>query len=75
MIAVILIADAAGPAGPVAGAIKLLLLPLQVWGLCVLAHIVRVALESPLVVGIAVSTTYYLVDYLFLEQLFPATVG
>ena len=75
MIAVVLAADALGPAGPVAVALKLLLLPLEIWGLCVLAHIVRVALDAPLVVGIAVSTTYYLVGYLLIERLLPATVG
>jgi hypothetical protein len=75
MIAVVLCAEALGPAGPVAVAIKLLLLPLQIWGLCVLAHIVRAALEAPLVVGIAVSTTYYLLGYLFIERLLPSTVG
>jgi hypothetical protein len=75
MMAVLLLGNALGPEGPVAGAVKLLLLPLQIWGLCVLAHIVRVALEAPLVVGIAVSTTYYLVGYLLIERLVPATVG
>lgn len=75
MVAVVLVADALGPAGPVAVAIKLLLLPLQIWGLCVLAHIVRVALEAPLIVGIAVSTTYYLLGYLLIERLLPSTVG
>ena len=66
MIAVVLLADAVGPAGPVAVALKLLLLPLLVWGIAVLAHIVRQALEAPLVTGVAVSTTYYLVGYLFI---------
>ena len=75
MLAVLLLAGALGPDGPVAGAVKLLLLPLQIWGLCVLAHIVRVALDAPLVVGIAVSTTYYLLGYLFIERLLPVTVG
>jgi hypothetical protein len=75
MVGVVLLADLLGPAGPVAVALKLLLLPLEIWGLCVLAHIVRAALEAPLVVGIAVSTTYFLVGYLFMERLFPSTVG
>ena len=75
MVAVVLLAAAVGPEGPVAAALKLLLLPLQIWGLCVLAHIVRVALEAPLVTGIAVATTYYLVGYLMIEKLLPATVG
>jgi hypothetical protein len=75
MIAVLLLADAVGPQGPVAGAVKLTLVPLQIWGLCVVAHIVRAALEAPLVVGIAVATTYFLLGYLFVEQLFPGTVG
>ena len=75
MIAIFLLAEALGPDGPVAGAVKLLLLPLLVWGIAVLAHIVRQALEAPLVTGVAVSTTYYLVGYLFIERLLPATVG
>jgi hypothetical protein len=75
MIAVFMAADAVGPDGPVAGAIKLLLLPLLIWGLAVLAHIVRRALEAPLVTGVAVATTYYLVGYLLIERLLPATVN
>ena len=75
MIAVLWLGDALGPQGPVAGVIKLLLLPLLVWDLCVLAHIVRVALEAPLVAGVAVATTYYLLGYLLIEKLLPATVG
>ena len=75
MIAVFLAADAVGPEGPVAGAIKLLLLPLLVWGVAVLAHVARRALDAPLVAGVAVSTTYYLVGYLFIERLLPSTVG
>ncbi len=75
MIAVFMAADAAGPDGPVAGAIKLLLLPLLVWSLAVLAHIVRRALEAPLVTGVAVATTYYLAGYFLIERLLPATVN
>lgn len=75
MIVLFLLADALGPDGPVAGAVKLLLLPLLIWGVAVLAHIARQALEAPLAVGVAVSTTYYLVGYLFIERLLPATVG
>ena len=59
-------------------AIKLLgmlLLPLLVWDLAVLAHIVRQALDAPLVTGVEVATTYYLVGYLLIERLMPATVG
>ena len=75
MIVLFLLADALGPEGPVAGALKLVLLPLLIWDLCVLAHIVRQALEAPLVAGVAVATTYYLAGYLFIERLLPATVG
>jgi hypothetical protein len=75
MIALFLLAAALGQQGPVAGALKLLLLPLLIWDLCVLAHIVRLALEAPLVTGVAIATTYYLVGYLFIERLLPATVG
>jgi hypothetical protein len=74
MIAVLLLVAALGPGGPVADAVKLLVLPLLVWGLAVLAHIVREALEAPLVTGVAVATTYLLAGYFFIERLLPATV-
>jgi len=74
-IGVWLLAGAIGPEGPVASAVKLLLLPLVVWDLCVVAHIVRQALDAPLVVGVAVATTYFLLDVLLLERLVPATVS
>ena len=74
-IGVWVLANLVGPEGPVASAVKLLLLPLVVWGLCVIAHIVRQALDAPLVVGVAVATTYFLLDVLLLERLVPATVG
>ena len=75
MIVLFLAAEALGPDGPVASALKLLLVPLLIWDLCVLAHIARLALEAPLVAGVAVATSYYLVGYLLLERLLPATVG
>ena len=75
MIGLFLAADALGPDGPLAAALKLLLLPLLIWDLCVLAHIARLALEAPLIAGVAVATSYYLVGYLLLERLLPATVG
>jgi hypothetical protein len=75
VIAVFVVAAAVGPEGPVAAAVKLLLLPLLVWELAVLANIVRQALEAPLVAGVAVATTYYLVGYLLVERLVPAAVG
>ncbi len=75
MVAALLLAEAAGPQGPVAGALKLTLVPLQIWGVAIVAHVVRVALDAPLVVGIAVSTTYFLAGYLLIEQLVPGTVG
>ena len=75
MVAVLLLAEAVGPRGPLADAVKLTLVPLQIWGVCVVAHIVRVALDAPLVVGFAVSTTYFLVGYLLIERFFPGTVG
>ncbi|HUO78779.1 MAG TPA: hypothetical protein VMU00_01435 [Steroidobacteraceae bacterium] len=76
MMAVLLVAEALGANGPIGSAVQLLLLLLlQVWALCVVVHIVRVALEAPLVVGIAVSTSYFVVGYLFVERLVPAMVG
>jgi hypothetical protein len=75
MIAVFVAAAAAGADGPAGRAIELLLLPLLVWGLAVLAHIVRRALEAPLVTGVAVASSYYLAGYFLLERLLPAMVN
>jgi hypothetical protein len=74
-IAVFVLAGALGPEGPLTGAVKLLLLPLLVWSVAVLAHIVRQALDAPLVTGVAVSTTYHVAGYFFIERLLPAMVG
>jgi hypothetical protein len=64
-----------GPPGPDAAALTLLLLlPVLIWQVAVLAHIVQQALDAPLVTGIAVATSYALLDMLIAAQL-PAMVG
>ncbi|HXQ31642.1 MAG TPA: hypothetical protein VN790_06725 [Steroidobacteraceae bacterium] len=61
-----------------AGAVALLLsvasVPLLVWYLFVVGHIVRHALEVPLFTGMAVAMTYIVLGYLLIEQL-PAAAA
>ena len=75
MLGLLLLARQVGPDGPLALALQLILLPLQVWYLLVVGHIVRVALEAPLLTGMAVAMTYLLVNYLALLQLPQATAS
>ncbi|MBS0395451.1 MAG: hypothetical protein JSR54_12550 [Proteobacteria bacterium] len=75
MTGVFLLARLLGHDDPLGAAVQLLGVPLIAWGLAVLAHIVRQALDAPLVVGVAVATTYYLVGYLLIEQLLPVPVS
>lgn len=51
--------------------VSLASLPLLVWALFVIGHIVRSALEAPLATGMAVAMSYFVVSYLLLVQLFP----
>jgi hypothetical protein len=64
----------AGPDGPVALLLELLSLPLLAWYVLVLGHVVRQALDAPLVTGLAVAMSYVLVNYLVLIQL-PKVAG
>jgi hypothetical protein len=63
-----------GPDGPVALLLELLQLPLLAWYVLVLGHIVRSALEAPLITGLAVAMSYVLASYLLLVQL-PQAAG
>jgi hypothetical protein len=69
MLAVLLAARALGTDGPLALAIQLGLLPLQVWLVLALGRIVRLALDAPLLAGMAVAMTYLLLNYLLLVEL------
>lgn len=53
---------AVGP-GPVGTLIAFATLPLLAWSLLVVGHIVRQALDSPLITGMAVALTYAVVSY------------
>lgn len=53
---------AVGP-GPIATLIAFATLPLLAWALLVVGHIVRQALDAPLITGMAVALTYAVVGY------------
>jgi hypothetical protein len=55
--------------------VSLASLPLLVWYLFVIAHIVRQALDTPLFTGMAVALTYFVVSYAVLVGLLPAAPG
>lgn len=55
--------------------VSLASLPLLVWYLFVIAHIVRQALDTPLFTGMAVALTYFVVSYAVLVGLLPAGPG
>jgi hypothetical protein len=69
MLALMLAAQALGTDGPLALAIQFGLLPLQVWLLLALGRIVRLALDTPLLTGMAVAMTYLVLNYLLLVEL------
>jgi hypothetical protein len=63
------------PDAPATPALRhLLFVPVVVWEVAVLANIARRALEAPLVTGIAVASTYYLLG-LVIESQLPAPGG
>ena len=70
MVALQLIAAQAGAPGPIATFLSIASVPLLVWYLFVVGQIVRLALEAPLLTGMAVAMTYFVLSYLALEQ-FP----
>jgi hypothetical protein len=50
-------------------------LPLLVWYLFIVGNIVRLALETPLLTGMAVAMTYFVLSYAALVRLPQATGG
>ena len=75
MLALMLAAQALGRDGPLALAVQFGLLPLQVWLVLVLGRIVRLALDAPLLTGMAVAMTYLVLNYLVLVELPRAVLG
>ncbi|MBS0375519.1 MAG: hypothetical protein JSR73_13160 [Proteobacteria bacterium] len=73
--AVIACADALGRDGDAGKLVANLSLPLVLWGVAVLAHIVREALDQPLVTGVAVATSYVVLGTLLIEELLPRLAG
>jgi hypothetical protein len=55
--------------------VSLASLPLLVWYLFVIAHVVKQALDTPLFTGMAVALTYFVVSYAVLVGLLPAGSG
>ena len=64
-----------GKDDPVALALQFLLLPLQVWYLLVLARIVRLAIDSTLLAGMAIAVGYALASFLVQVELPRALAG
>lgn len=75
MIGLLLLGRQVGDQSPLAFLVSLASLPLLIWYLFVVGHIVRAALESPLFTGMAVALTYFVVSYAVLVQLMPAGTG
>lgn len=73
MLVVLLVGRAVPKGSPLGFLVSLAALPLLIWALFVVGHVVRAALESPLFVGMAVSMTYFVVGYVLLVQLFPGS--
>lgn len=73
--AVIACADALGRDTDGGKLVSYLILPLALWGVAVLAHIVREALDQPLVTGVAVATSYAVLGTLLIEDLLPRLAG
>jgi len=74
MIAMLIVRREVADAAAVALLLSVASVPLLVWYLFVVGHIVRHALEVPLFTGMAVAMTYIVLGYLLIEQL-PATAG
>jgi hypothetical protein len=74
ILAVLLLAGALGDGGPLGAAVKFGLLPLQIWYLFVLGRIVRLALDSTLLAGMAVALGYAVVSDL-VQTLLPRALA
>jgi hypothetical protein len=75
MILLLTVGQAVGANSPLAFLVSLASLPLLIWYLFVVGHVVREALESPLFTGMAVALTYFVLSYLALVQLLPGGSG
>ena len=75
IVTVLFVCDALGKDDPVALALQFLLLPLQVWYLLVLARIVRLAIDSTLLAGMAIAVGYALASFLVQVELPRALAG
>ena len=75
MVALQLVAAQLGPQAPLAAFLSIASVPLLVWYLFVVGQIVRLALEAPLLTGMAVAMTYFVLSYLALEQFPSAAPG
>lgn len=75
MLALQILGTQVGDASPVAFLVALAALPLVVWYLFVVGHIMREALEAPLFTGMAVALTYFVLSYALLVQLLPPATG
>ena len=74
MIVMLVVGRNERPEGLLTAAFSLLSLPLLIWYLFVVGHIVRLALEAPLFTGMAVAMTYFVLSYVALAQL-PQVMG
>jgi hypothetical protein len=70
LVALQLAATQVGPQGPAGAFLSIASVPLLVWYLFVVGHIVRLALEAPWLTGMAVAMTYFVLSYVALVQ-FP----
>jgi hypothetical protein len=75
MIVLLVIGEQVASVPPLRFLVSLASLPLLVWYLFVIAHVVRQALETPLFTGMAVALTYFVVSYAVLVGLLPAGPG
>ncbi len=75
MIALLLIGQQVDDSKPLAFLLALTSLPLVGWYVFVVAHVVRNALDAPLVTGMSVALTYAVLNYAVLQALLPADPG
>lgn len=75
MIALLLVGEQVADSKPLSFLLALASLPLVGWYVFVVAHVVRSALDAPLVTGMAVALTYAVLNYAVLQALLPAAPG
>lgn len=71
MVGLLLLGKLVPEQGPFTFLVSLASLPLLVWYLFVIGHIVRHALDAPLITGMAVALTYFVVSYAALVHFLP----